>query len=109
MKAYRAVLCVIIGMCLGALLTASSRPAQAALWWFHGVRDKQISVCFAGNAVSVRPDRVREIVGHLQHFEYAANIQFMTTVGTRARGRARREHQPARLPGSHLGRWETLL
>jgi hypothetical protein len=85
MKAYRAVLCVIIGMCLGALLTASNRPAQAALWWFHGVRDKQISVCFAGNAVSVRPDRVREIVGHLQHFEYAANIQFMTTAGTRAR------------------------
>jgi hypothetical protein len=96
MKAYRAVFCVILGMCLGALLMASNRPAQAALWWFHGVRDKQISVCFAGDAVSVRPDRVREIVGHLERFEYAANIQFITTTGTRARDEA--------APGGNISR-----
>jgi len=57
-------------------------PAQAALYWFQGVRSKNISVCFAGNAVTARPDRVREIVGHLRQFEYAANIRFLTLDGT---------------------------
>jgi hypothetical protein len=88
MKAHKAVLFVVLGLLLGALWTASNRPAQAALWWYHGVRDKQISVCFAGNAVTARPDRVRQIIGHLERFEYAANIQFITTTGTRARDEA---------------------
>ena len=57
-------------------------PAQASLYWFSGVRSKNISLCFAGNAVDVRPDRVREIVGHLQQFEHAANIRFRTIDGT---------------------------
>lgn len=56
--------------------------ARAALYWFHGVRSKTITLCFAGNAATARPDRVREIVGHLQHFQYAANIRFVTIGGT---------------------------
>jgi len=51
---------------------------QAGLYWFHDVRSKEITLCFAGNAVDVRPDRVREIVGHLLQFEYVANIRFLT-------------------------------
>lgn len=58
--------------------------SQAALYWQAGVRDNAISLCFAGNAVTQRPDRVLEIVGHLQEFEYAANIRFMTLSWTRA-------------------------
>lgn len=56
---------------------------QAALYWFHGVRSKEITVCFAGNAVDARADRVREIVGHLQQFEFVANIRFLTVDGVR--------------------------
>jgi hypothetical protein len=54
-----------------------------AAYWFHGVRNRDINVCFAGNAVSVRPNRVREIVGHLTHFEEAANIRFFALSGQR--------------------------
>jgi hypothetical protein len=85
MKVIRAIACLILGLCLGILLAPPNAPVEAALWWYHGVRGKQISVCFAGNAVSERPDRVREIVGHIEHFEQVANIQFLTTDGTRAR------------------------
>ncbi|HBY95322.1 MAG TPA: hypothetical protein DEP84_15445 [Chloroflexi bacterium] len=63
-------------------------PVQAALYWFHGVRSKEITVCFAGNAVDARPDRVREIVGHLQQFEFVANIRFLTLDGVRIKDAA---------------------
>jgi len=56
-------------------------PVWPAAYWFHGVRGRDITVCFAGNAVSVRPDRVREIVGHLSRFEQAANIRFLALSG----------------------------
>lgn len=52
-----------------------------AAYWFHSVRGRDITVCFAGDAVSVRPDRVREIVGHLTRYEHAANIRFLTLSG----------------------------
>jgi len=80
----------VVALMLLALLTGwvagqavfGSPPAWASLYWFHGVRGKNITVCFAGNAVTARPGRVREIVGHLQQFEYAANIHFLTVDGT---------------------------
>lgn len=68
--------------------------ARAALYWSRGVRSKTITLCFAGNAVTARPDRVREIVGHLQHFQYAANIRFVTIDGTSA--------QDAAAPGGNI-------
>lgn len=86
MKVPRYLSAILVGVLLGALLfVPSDRPVEAALWWFHGVRSAEISLCFAGNAVTQRPNRVREIVTHLQEFEYAANIRFVTTAGTRAR------------------------
>ena len=78
-------------------LNQRAQPTQAALYWFHGVQDgPEISVCFAGDAVTKRPARVREIVTHMLNFEYAANIRFMTTVNTRAKDDI--------LPGGNLNR-----
>ncbi|MCI5145619.1 MAG: hypothetical protein D3923_08820, partial [Candidatus Electrothrix sp. AR3] len=65
--------------------TFFSPTAHAALYWSAGVRDKEISLCFAGDTVTSRPDRVRQIAGYLQHFEEAANIHFLTLDGTTIR------------------------
>jgi hypothetical protein len=56
-------------------------PVWPSAYWFHGVRNRDISVCFAGNAVTARPDRVREIVGHLKRYEVAANIKLKALSG----------------------------
>jgi hypothetical protein len=37
-------------------------------------------VCFVGNAVTKRPDRVREVVSDIQQYEYSGNVLW-TTVG----------------------------
>jgi len=68
---------------VGALTIWLLMPTMVwpAAYWFHGVRSRDISVCFAGDAVTVRPNRVREIVGHLAHFEQAANIRFLALSG----------------------------
>jgi hypothetical protein len=60
------------------VMPATVRPAS---YWFHGVRGRDVSVCFAGNAVTQRPVRVREVVGHLMHFQYAANIKLLALSG----------------------------
>ena len=41
-----------------ALLASVAGPANAAVYWFHGVRGNAVSVCFVGDAVTSRPDRV---------------------------------------------------
>lgn len=64
-----------------ALWLVMPTPVWPATYWFHGVRNRDVSVCFAGNAVNVRPARVREIVGHLTRFEWAANVRFMALSG----------------------------
>jgi hypothetical protein len=56
-------------------------PVWPAAYWFHGVRSRDVTVCFAGNAVTARPARVREIVGHLQRYQYAANVKFKALSG----------------------------
>lgn len=56
-------------------------PSLASTYWFQGVHHRDIEVCFAGNAVTQRPARIREIVGHLQHFQNAANIRFYSPTG----------------------------
>jgi hypothetical protein len=58
------------------LLLALSTPAQAALYWFAGVRGKSISVCFVGDAVTSRPARVQQILDYIEHFTFVANIEF---------------------------------
>jgi hypothetical protein len=64
-----------------ALLTfvfviTSQMPGRTGLYWNAGVRSKSISVCFVGNAVSSRPDRVKQILDYIKEYEYAANIRF---------------------------------
>lgn len=50
--------------------------ANAALYWQQNVRAKQISVCFVGDAVTARPDRVAQILDYISQFEWGANIRF---------------------------------
>ncbi len=76
------LLLALIAGWIAGWLSFKTPPAQASLYWFQGVRGKNSAVCFAGNAVDVRADRVREIAGHLQQFEYAANVRFLTIDGT---------------------------
>jgi hypothetical protein len=61
---------------LNAWLLTTAAPLQAALYWFQGVRAKNISVCFVGDAVTSRPARLRQVLDYIQHFQYAANILF---------------------------------
>lgn len=73
----------LIWLCILLLLllvgSRSSQPVQAGLWFTQtGVLGKNITVCFVGSAVSQRLDRVKEIVDYIKHFEYAANIHFLT-------------------------------
>src|SRR5262249_13145717 len=35
-----------------------------------------ITLCFVGNAVTARPDRVTQILAYIKEYEYAANIRF---------------------------------
>ncbi len=51
-------------------------PSEAALYWSRGVHDKDISVCFVGDAVTSRPDRVQQILNDIEEFESVANIEF---------------------------------
>jgi hypothetical protein len=54
----------------------SAENGCAALYWFQGVRSTTPSVCFVGDALTSRPDRVAEIMAALKRFEYVANIRF---------------------------------
>ncbi len=68
-------LIVVIGLFI-AFSTRNAPPANAALYWFHDVQSNPISVCFVGDAVASRPDRVQQILTYIAEFEYAANVQF---------------------------------
>jgi hypothetical protein len=59
------------------LLMAVNVPGHAGLYWGAGVQTKAVSVCFVGNAVAKRQDRVDEIMEYLAHFENIANIDFV--------------------------------
>lgn len=54
----------------------AAQPADAALYWFHNVRSKNVTVCFVGNAVTTRLDRVQQVMSNLKLFEQAANVRF---------------------------------
>jgi hypothetical protein len=59
-----------------ALLASVAGPAHAAVYWFHGVRGNAVSVCFVGDAVTARPERVEQVLGYLREFEYSVNVRF---------------------------------
>ncbi len=59
-----------------ALLAGVAGAANAGVYWFHGVRDNTVTVCFVGDAVTSRPDRVSQVLGHLREFEYSVNVRF---------------------------------
>jgi hypothetical protein len=78
-KAVRRVpagLLVVMGFLLVGISTSVAPPAEASLYWFQGVQTSPITLCFVGDALTSRPDRVEEILTHLKEFEGAANIQF---------------------------------
>ncbi|MCY1023616.1 hypothetical protein [Pyxidicoccus sp. MSG2] len=60
----------VLACLLGAL------PAQASLYWNHGVRSTTPSVCFVGDALTSRPTRVQQVLDYIHDFERAANIRF---------------------------------
>lgn len=68
---------------ISGLPCAAPHPAHSALYWHHGVRTSPISVCFVGDAVDNRPERVDQILGYIRDYEHYANIQFVQeTAGT---------------------------
>ncbi len=58
------------------IVLLAGSPAHAGLYWNAGVRSTQVSVCFVGNALSARPDRVTQILDYMHDFELAANVRF---------------------------------
>jgi hypothetical protein len=64
------------GVVLGLFLMLAAPAAEAGLYWFHNVRGKTVSLCFVGDAVTKRPDRVDEIRRHLREFENSINVRF---------------------------------
>lgn len=91
---------------LAALLLQPDRLSRAAVYWASvngaplalGVRGRDVTVCFVGNAVTARPDRVRQIVDYIQRFEWAANIRFYTVGGARLSTAAQNDMASLRCP-----------
>ena len=78
-----------------ALLLATgggAPPAQASLYWAaangevlvpptDGIQSSTPSVCFVGNAVDVRLERVTQIIQYIHRFELAGNVRFKSPAG----------------------------
>ena len=67
---------LVRGLLPAALLAGAAGAANAGVYWFHGVRDNTVTVCFVGDAVTSRPDRVSQVLGYLREFEYSVNVRF---------------------------------
>jgi hypothetical protein len=65
----------------GAVLLGAAADAGAAVYWRNGVRGEVITVCFAGDAMTSRLNRVNQIMQYLKHYEYAVNVKFQL-IGT---------------------------
>jgi hypothetical protein len=61
---------------VGACLLCAVGQAGAAVYWQAGVRAEVITICFVGDALMTRPDRIQEIASYLTDYEYSANIRF---------------------------------
>lgn len=61
-----------------------SSNARPAVYWAsvnnvpveQGVRSSIVSVCFVGDTLTSRPDRVQQVLDYIRWFEHSANIQF---------------------------------
>ncbi|MGR0481482.1 MAG: hypothetical protein ACTFAL_08815 [Candidatus Electronema sp. V4] len=88
------VSCAVVGIVAATFGCSASHAAFYAGWGTIGIcpaddpdfwcagwgtiwhRDTDFSLCFAGNSVDERPNRVGITLEHLRHFEWAANIRF---------------------------------
>lgn len=79
--------CLLLGGMFFAALGHGPQPAESAIFTAavdgisplsDGVHERDITVCFAGDAVGARPDRVEEVVNQIRRFEQVANIRFYT-------------------------------
>jgi hypothetical protein len=68
-------LCRLAFVVLG-ILCGAPQSGVASVYANGGVRGKEISVCFVGDALTSRPLRVREIQQYVLNYQYAANIIF---------------------------------
>ncbi len=70
----RLLFCLVV---VSGLVSATPRPAHPALYWYHNVQTNPITVCFVGDAVTNRPDRVDQILEYIREYEHYANIRFV--------------------------------
>jgi hypothetical protein len=69
---------VLFAMCGASENTSASVYANA------GVRENEISVCFVGDPLTSRPDRVKQIQEYVSRYEYTANVFNFTGTCTAA-------------------------
>jgi len=67
MRAYIPIILWILGVASGV---------QAGVYWNAGIQPSSVSLCFVGDALTSRPDRVQQILDYIEEFEWAANIRF---------------------------------
>jgi hypothetical protein len=61
-------------------LIVAAPAARAGVYEGGGTLGKSITVCFVGDALTKRPERVEQILTAIKQFEYVANIRF-TSLG----------------------------
>lgn len=61
---------------LSVLLAVCASLAHGGVYWGLGVRISPVSVCFVGNALVARPDRVAQILDYMHDIELAANVRY---------------------------------
>src|SRR5262245_25216855 len=69
------------GLITVGLLWGTTAHGNAAVYAQNGVRGDAVTVCFVGDALVSRPDRVQQAMDHLKQYEYAANVDFQL-IGT---------------------------
>ena len=68
-----------VAVFLAAITTGPGAKAAFYAGWgtlAYNRDGPDFSLCFAGDSVDSRPDRVLNVLGHVRHFEWAANIKF---------------------------------
>ncbi len=92
-------------LCAG--LTLLTQQAQAALYWNNGAQTSKPTLCFAGDASSKRPDRVKAIKAILAQFEQAGNVRFQYQDTCTSNGNATKDNFTADIriviPGTSYG------
>src|SRR2546425_2910547 len=68
--------------CLMATAMFAIGDAKAGLYWQQGVRSSSVTVCFVGDAVTSRPERVAQVLQYIREFSSASNVTFSTVAVT---------------------------